>query len=299
MDGLSLYVKSDYKEKTEHGSVKFPLSIHHTYKQSGTEDILYKHWHYECELLIVTKGKGKFVIEEQVYEVKESEGLFIPPKCLHSATHINHSECEFFAIVFHPNIIANVDNTFLYTKYIYPLLFRSHLYSFHFSNDVKWQKKIYYTVNNICQKQSLNFKFNDLAIKGELLIIWQSLYNNYFIKVKNDLVDNFKFEQLKDVFNYIEEHYRYEIKLKDLSDLLAQSEGQFCRQFKKITGMTPFTHIIRFRIMKSCELLTLTDKKISEVADLSGFSNISYFNRTFKSILKCSPKTYRKRNSFT
>src|SRR5699024_9406259 len=127
------------------------------------------------------------------------------------------------------------------------------------------------------------------AIKGELLIIWQSLYNNYFIKVKNDLVDNFKFEQLKDVFNYIEEHYRYEIKLKDLSDLLAQSEWQFCRQFKKITGMTPFTHIIRFRIMKSCELLTLTDKKISEVADLSGFSNISYFNRTFKSILKCSP----------
>lgn len=291
------YVNKDYKERTSHGTILLPLSIHHTYMSQGSEDILYKHWHHECELLIITSGEAIFKIEDQEYHMKESQGLFIPPKCLHSASHVDFSQCEFFAIVFHSDLITDISNSFLHSKYVYPLLIGGSKYSLSFSTDVEWQKKVYNSIYNICLFHAENLKLNELAVKGKLLQIWQDLFNNYFIRITNSSIESSKHIDLKEVFEYINDHYQYEIRLKDLSDILSRSEGQFCKLFKNATGMTPITYITRFRILKSCELLSVTEKKITEIADLTGFNNISYFNRTFKSFLNCSPKTYRRRNS--
>ena len=52
-------------------------------------------------------------------------------------------------------------------------------------------------------------------------------------------------------------------------------------------------HLNRLRIVKSCEMLLRTDKKITEIASLCGFNNISYFNRTFYKIMGISPSGYR------
>lgn len=54
---------------------------------------------------------------------------------------------------------------------------------------------------------------------------------------------------------------------------------------------------MRYRILQSCHLLQETDKKIGEIANLTGFNNISYFNKVFLKTIGCTPKEYR--NSIT
>ncbi|MGN6712236.1 helix-turn-helix domain-containing protein [Anaerocolumna jejuensis] len=47
-------------------------------------------------------------------------------------------------------------------------------------------------------------------------------------------------------------------------------------------------------LIKSCGYLINTSKKITDIAALCGFNNISYYNRDFIRIIKISPAAYRK-----
>lgn len=53
-------------------------------------------------------------------------------------------------------------------------------------------------------------------------------------------------------------------------------------------------YINQLRLEKAQQLLRESNLKIVEVAELSGYSNVYHFNRTFKKDLQCSPTTYRK-----
>jgi AraC-like DNA-binding protein len=134
----------------------------------------------------------------------------------------------------------------------------------------------------------------ELQVHGMLFMIWQLLYNNHLSKtqIPNSISRNLK--QLEASIRYIHSSYDTEIALSDLATLSSLSEGQFCRLFKKLTGFTPFSYINRYRILKSCEYLSHSTKKVVEIATLCGFNNISYYNRVFISILKVTPSAYRK-----
>ncbi|MDS1792054.1 helix-turn-helix domain-containing protein [Vibrio parahaemolyticus] len=47
------------------------------------------------------------------------------------------------------------------------------------------------------------------------------------------------------------------------------------------------------RLGKGCSLLVQTDKPVSLVAELSGFNNLSNFNRLFLKYKQTTPKAFR------
>ncbi|MCI6995217.1 MAG: AraC family transcriptional regulator [Eubacterium sp.] len=57
--------------------------------------------------------------------------------------------------------------------------------------------------------------------------------------------------------------------------------------------MTFYEYLNQKRVAKAEELLITTDQSVTEIAMNSGFSSISSFNRTFKSLKGCSPTVYR------
>jgi transcriptional regulator GlxA family with amidase domain len=104
----------------------------------------------------------------------------------------------------------------------------------------------------------------------------------------------YKLDRLQPVLEYIHIHYPEIIPIEKLASLIPLSQGQFCRSFKEALGVSPITYLNKFRIMKSCELLLTTGSKISEIAGLTGFDNVSYYNRTFLSVIGCTPTDYQK-----
>ena len=55
------------------------------------------------------------------------------------------------------------------------------------------------------------------------------------------------------------------------------------------------SYLRRYRIEKACELIRTSNKKMYEIAFLTGFENPQYFSNVFKSVTGMTPKSYMAR----
>lgn len=101
-------------------------------------------------------------------------------------------------------------------------------------------------------------------------------------------------ERFQRVFAYIIENYKKEISLKKVAEIACLTPTAFCRYFKKITNKTITEVVTEYRLKHACHLLRTTEKPVSEICTESGFGNISYFNKTFKTVKENTPLAYRK-----
>jgi AraC-like DNA-binding protein len=84
------------------------------------------------------------------------------------------------------------------------------------------------------------------------------------------------------------------ISLDNVAESINMNKAAFCRYFKKITHKTYFQFLNEIRIGNACKILIEEDKSITDVAFLSGFNNMSNFNRQFKLIMGQSPSSFLK-----
>lgn len=103
------------------------------------------------------------------------------------------------------------------------------------------------------------------------------------------------YQELDQVIAYVLEHYQERIQISELADLIFLSVSQLDRKFKKLYQITPQKYILRVRINAACQLLTRTEKRVSEIALESGFYDQSYFTKQFVNLIRLSPSEYRKR----
>ena len=80
----------------------------------------------------------------------------------------------------------------------------------------------------------------------------------------------------------------------ELAKELNMTSSSLCKFVKNMTRKTFFDLILEARVSHAGRLLVNSDKYVSEICFLSGFNNVSNFNRIFKRIMKKSPLEYRK-----
>ena len=97
-------------------------------------------------------------------------------------------------------------------------------------------------------------------------------------------------ERAKD---YVNEHFREDISLQDLSAHCCMSPYHFLRIFKRMTAYTPHQYLLQLRLKHSEILLKNGAAPVTEVAYESGFSSVEYFATTFKSKYGTRPSQYR------
>ncbi len=93
---------------------------------------------------------------------------------------------------------------------------------------------------------------------------------------------------------YIIEHARDDISLEQLAARHFISKYHLSRIFSRITGYTFRDYLILHRLSIAKDLLVHTGKSVSEVCQLSGYSNVNHFIRIFKAHEGVSPHQYRK-----
>ena len=283
------------KEKIPHGNSMFPLTIHEIQTDIEFSERLNCHWHNEIEFLVVTKGEAVFYINERSYHVKEGDVLFIHPNFLHSASAMDKSTFDFFAVVFSTSLLDSFLNDSIQQNYLSPIYHNDFMFNELLSSDDEWIQQIRFLLNKIRKlylEQSICY---ELRIKACLFEIWSLLFSN---SKNSDTLSkkdtDYRIERLKLVITYIEENYASKITLNELASITGLCEGQFCRFFKLMTRMSAVDYLNHYRIMQSINLLTTTTKSISEIAGLCGFNNISYFNKTFLKYMHVTPSSYRK-----
>lgn len=95
---------------------------------------------------------------------------------------------------------------------------------------------------------------------------------------------------------YFYRHFSENISIDDYAKSKQITPCWFRRCFKKRTGVSPQQFINDIRLSHARELLLMTDFKISEVAERSGYENAFYFSRIFSKNTGCSPQQFRKDN---
>lgn len=96
------------------------------------------------------------------------------------------------------------------------------------------------------------------------------------------------------VKNYIYQHYEEDLNLETLAEKVYLSSGYLSFIFKKETGMNLNRYIRVFRMEKAGELLKNTNMKVAQISEKVGFSNVSYFCRSFREFYGRSPESHRK-----
>ncbi len=90
-------------------------------------------------------------------------------------------------------------------------------------------------------------------------------------------------------------HFREEVRLEDVLLLTDLSRPTFARQFKIHAGRTMSEFLNHLRLQAACRELLESNRSVLEIALSCGFTQISFFNRLFRRLQKCSPTEYRAR----
>ena len=94
--------------------------------------------------------------------------------------------------------------------------------------------------------------------------------------------------------DYLHNHLSDKLDLKELAKELDYNPSYLCQYFRQKHGATLSTYFDRLKIQKACEYLRYTNKSITEIGYLLGYSSSQHFSKNFKKEKSISPLSYRK-----
>lgn len=100
--------------------------------------------------------------------------------------------------------------------------------------------------------------------------------------------------RINHVYIYVMQNFREEVSLGIASGLVNMTPNAFCRFFKRHTQKSFSKFVNEMRIGHACKLLMNKQLSISDICYQSGYQNLTNFNKFFKTIMRKSPREYRK-----
>ncbi|WP_028986628.1 response regulator transcription factor [Thermicanus aegyptius] len=101
-------------------------------------------------------------------------------------------------------------------------------------------------------------------------------------------------EPIREAIQFIDQHLKEEISLKDVAEYVHLNPSYFSVLFKEQVHLTFSEYITRRRMQRAKELLITTNLPISEVAEEAGYKTTKYFIKLFKEIEGITPSVYRR-----
>jgi AraC-like DNA-binding protein len=99
---------------------------------------------------------------------------------------------------------------------------------------------------------------------------------------------------LKRAERFIWENYQKKITLNEAAEAAGLSPAYFSTVFKQEMGESFSQYLNRFRIEAACSALLNTELDISNIAQVCGYDDSSWFSKIFKSQTGMSPAQFRK-----
>jgi len=105
-------------------------------------------------------------------------------------------------------------------------------------------------------------------------------------------------QQFTKILLYLHSNYQDQISLAQLSQKFNSNRTTINTLFSKHTGDSVMNYLRALRVSLACLILRDTMQPVQEIAELSGFNDITNFGRQFKNIMNCSPSSYRDKNNW-
>ncbi len=255
--------------------------------------IIQHHWHEKLQFMVVMEGQIQFEIAGETFVLAKGEGVFINSNVIHMSAPVNGAQAQLFSILFDTGVLGGVDQVGL--KYILPIVDCPNLKYVLLKPSIPWQQTMLtYLTHMLEVGESQAYGF-ELEQKNDLGCLWlifiRNMRSTLSTMPKKNSVDE---DRIKAMLEFIHKHYGEDISLQDIADAAQLSKSECCRCFQRTLKSSPFAYLIQVRISIASRLILNTAASIGEIAEQVGFNGLSYFHKTFKSIMHMTPMEFRK-----
>ena len=268
-------------EYVRRGESGYPFSMY------SSNSFSCDHWHEELEIIYVTKGALSIRINGVSYQETADSVLIVNQSEIHSM-HTETEDTEYFALVFDPHMLELTQSDSAQNKILSPFIDKK----LRFFNKPEQNKEITDIIKQITTYQNQHKSGYTLAVKGLLLTFFALLFSNAQYETVTT-TENYSLQLIKRITFFIDQRLTQQISLNVIANEFNMSPKYFCRIFKKHLSVSLMEYINRKRVECATHLLVQTDNSVTEIAFACGFSNASYFARTFKRFTDYTPTEYR------
>ncbi|MDY5987791.1 AraC family transcriptional regulator [Sporofaciens sp. SGI.106] len=282
-----------YYETKKHSDIMYAYTV---YPCTIPQDFSFVplHWQDSFEIIYVKKGTGYIQIDLSTFQAESGDIFVVLPGHLHGLRKFEDSRMEYENIIFDKSFLGNDVVDACSQKYLQPLL-EEKLY---FPVRIRRGQKMYEKLSGFLDSADVLSDQKpwgyELGVKGYIQLFFSQLFAMSREK-KHHGLENKSMEKMKSVISYMEENYDGKITVEDVAAECGYSTSHFMRWFKEMTGTGFGNYLIEFRLGKAAHALRTTEATVLEIAEQSGFGNLSNFNRLFKKKYKMTPGMFRKR----
>ncbi|MCX2678625.1 AraC family transcriptional regulator [Galbibacter sp. EGI 63066] len=247
------------------------------------------HQHEEIQISYIVEGSGSLIVGDSINEFQKNDILVIGENIPHvfrsdsqvTSTSVMYTlfftKTSFGKGFFNIPDLENTQAFFKETEYGIKVFSKQKKIIKHF-NKLKNQSKI--------QRIGSLLKIMDLIIDAKKQPLSSFVYRKKYTDDEG--------KRMSAVFEHAMEHFNESVSLDVVAEKANMSKNAFCRYFKKRTNKTFFQFLIEIRIENACKLLYRDpDLSIAVISEMSGFQNITNFNRKFKELKGITPSQYR------
>ena len=276
---------SEKKEKLENNSLRRVL-VECQLREEGFV-MSSHHCHSFFEIYYVDKGNCRFMVENNIYDLRQGDFLLIPPDVLHYTRYLD-GPCRKYGIYFRsddisPQVSAAMPggSSFFQETRIFQLPDAHH-----------------YQAELLLDRMLTEEKIEDSRTEAMLYLQLQELLlfcsrNCSFLQ---DIPANIRTTDRQIVLaaRYISDHYMEPISAADIASAAGFSPNYLSKRFREAAGIGVHEYLMCVRLQHAALDLVSTNDSITEIALRSGFSDSNYFKDAFKKKYGITPSAYRK-----
>ncbi len=248
---------------------------------SGVNDNMSQaHYHNYYEIYYLEGGGRYQRLQDELYTLSPGELMLFSPYIMHFSYGAQDMPFKRIILYFHKDEVESQE-----------LLDALNAGNGMYSPGHRERQAIHQLMELLLREQDDPGEFHQNYQHMLLNLLLLNIARQKKVQVQTKLEEKNRIQQ---VIHYIHNHYHEDIRLEQLAQLFFISPYYLCREFKEYTNSTIIQYINVTRIMNAQRKFMETNKNITEISRETGFSNLTHFNRVFKSVTGMTPSGYRK-----
>lgn len=235
------------------------------------------HTHNHMEIFFIVGGKGQFMIEDRLLPVNANSIVIVNSNVTHTEVSLNVQPLEYIVLGIEGIELGTDENSNGQYSILNP--YESVEIAGCMRNILREMEQKNAGYEDVCQA------YVEILVIRLMRATALDFYTEAPVSSTN--------RQCAAIRRYIDLHFKENLTLEQLAEEGNMNKFYLSHAFKREYGISPINYMISKRIDESKYLLAETDLSMSQIAQMLGFSSLSYFSQVFRRTQEISPKEYR------
>ena len=242
-------------------------------------------WHREPELVYVIEGMAECIVNGEEKKLSAGSFVMLNSEDVHLVRPLEDSKCTLMYMIFSLEYIKMFKNSV-----------DGMLFDIDSAEGV--EEKITMFLGEIAKSFDNKSGYNSLLQIAYVNHIYYLILERCLCYKRLPVsagVPKRDFSYAKNAISYINENYRREITLEEISSIVNLSPSYFSKYFKKVTQVSFSEYLANLRLEKAIRDMLENNTSVSAAALRNGFANVKSFITQCKKVYKCTPAQYKKK----